>query len=222
MGPDERGGTGMLGKRSAERSAVREVLVVDGDVAIRESLARLLSHDGIIVTAVPDGAACLDRVAGRIPSAIVLNIGVSREADLEVLRGLKASHCPSPVVVVSVAPTIRLAVEAMKCGATDFFERPCETDSLIGCLRATVAAAERQLAPRDRRTPDRNGAWREQLTPRESEVVVQITSGASNKEVGRLLGISPRTVEVHRARIMEKLSARNAADLVRIVLSDRH
>ena len=211
----------MLESQSIENGATREIFVVDGDPFIRESLARILSRDGVVVTSVPDGAACLDMVAARIPSAIVLNIGQSQPANLDVLRGLKASHCPSPVVVVSVAPTIQLAVEAMKCGAVDFFERPFETDILVGCLRATMAAAERTLAKYERPASP-GGAWRDILTPRECEVVVQITSGASNKEVGRHLGISPRTVEVHRARIMEKLCARNAADLVRIVLSDRH
>jgi two-component system, LuxR family, response regulator FixJ len=211
----------MIDRQSGERGAVREIVVVDGDTAMHDLLALVLASEDIMVTSVADGAACLDLVAGRVPSAILLNIGDPHRSTLDVLRGLKASQCPAPVVVVAATPTIRLAVEAMKCGAADFFERPFDTDILVGCLRATMAEA-RGPGPRNGgRKAWRGKSWRDLLTPREYEVLVQITSGASNKEVGRLLHISPRTVEVHRARMMEKLGARNAADLVRIVLSDR-
>jgi DNA-binding CsgD family transcriptional regulator len=98
------------------------------------------------------------------------------------------------------------------------FERPQQIEAMIACLRAAVRPAQTPARPTK---PARLRAFpgRERLTRREREVLVQVAIGASNKEAGRVLDISPRTVEVHRARIMEKLGARNAADLVRIIMS---
>jgi FixJ family two-component response regulator len=109
-----------------------------------------------------------------------------------------------------------MAVSAMKKGAKDFMSKPCFADAVVG--RVQLALAEKRGL---------NGAipnvvavpGGDRLTPREREVLQRISAGASNKEAGRQLGISPRTVEVHRARIMEKIGARNTADLVRIVYS---
>ena len=108
----------------------------------------------------------------------------------------------------------------MKCGAVDFFEKPVQFDVLVDSLRMAMKITRAKPPRPFAVTPARNFPGREVLTRRERDVLAQIASGASNKEAGRLLGISPRTVEVHRARIMEKLGARNAADLVRIVLSE--
>ena len=101
------------------------------------------------------------------------------------------------------------AVNAIKGGALDFIEKPIEAAVVIARVREAILAWPRRPA---------NGKGAEQLTRREREVLARVISGASNKEAGRTLGISPRTVEVHRARIMDKLGARNAADLVRIVM----
>ena len=160
------------------------------------------------------------QICERIPAAIVLDITTPRHFGLDVLRSLKASHCPSPVFVVSGAADVRTAVEAMKCGAVDFFEKPVQVEFLVNSLRTVMKDGRDRTSRPLAAHPARKFPGREVLTRRERDVLAQIASGASNKEAGRLLGISPRTVEVHRARIMEKLGARNAADLVRIVLSE--
>jgi FixJ family two-component response regulator len=108
-----------------------------------------------------------------------------------------------------------MAVSAIKLGAVDFIQKPFDAETVVASVRDAMAALERQAGNRD--TTVFPGS--DLLTPRERDVLREITAGASNKEAGRILGISPRTIEVHRARIMEKLGARNAADLVRIVLT---
>jgi FixJ family two-component response regulator len=193
-----------------------EVVVVEGEPIAPDMLSDQLSEGGFMVTPVPDGPSCLDLVATRIPSAIVLDMEHPHDIGLDLLRSLKAWHCPSPIVVVSRKADVRLAVEAMKCGALDVFERPLALSDLLACLRKAVKVP---TPPRPRPAKLQAFPGRELLTRREREVLAQVAQGASNKEAGRLLSISPRTVEVHRARIMEKLNARNAADLVRIVLS---
>jgi FixJ family two-component response regulator len=104
----------------------------------------------------------------------------------------------------------------MKKGARDFMMKPCEADSVVSRARAALSAKRSENGDGTTSFAVPGG---DRLTPREREVLERIALGASNKEAGRQLGISPRTVEVHRARIMEKLGARNTADLVRIVYS---
>jgi two-component system, LuxR family, response regulator FixJ len=202
--------------REEPRVELPEIVVVERE-PVPDLLSDHLAEGGFMVTPVPDSLSCLDIIATRTPSAIVLDIEVASGTGLDLLRSLKAWQCPSPVVVVARRADLRTAIEAMKCGALDVFERPQQIDGLIACLRNAV----RPPQPAKPARPPRLKAFpgREKLTRREREVLVQVQAGASNKEAGRVLDISPRTVEVHRARIMEKLGARNAADLVRIVMS---
>jgi two-component system, LuxR family, response regulator FixJ len=135
---------------------------------------------------------------------------------LDVLRWLDAPHYPAPVLVMSSRHDIPTAVMAMRGGAQDFIEKPFDPATVADRTRATIEAW--RLDHGEDSLLARVFPGRELLTAREHEVLEQIARGAYNKETGRDLGISPRTVEVHRARIMEKLAAKNAADLMRIVL----
>jgi FixJ family two-component response regulator len=119
--------------------------------------------------------------------------------------------------MISAAGDIPMAVEAIKNGAFDFIEKPFDLDAVVARVRAAIDAWARRGSASFQR---REFPGHHLLTPREREVLAEIAGGASNKEAGRRLGISPRTIEVHRARIMDKLRARNAADLVRIVLTE--
>jgi two-component system, LuxR family, response regulator FixJ len=133
-----------------------------------------------------------------------------------VLKRLDAPHYPSPVLMISRRHDIPTAVEAMRSGAQDFIEKPFDP--------AAVAIRIRDIIDTWRQEHHKEGLLahgfpgQDLLTAREREVLESIANGASNKEAGRALGISQRTVEVHRARIMDKLAAKNAADLMRIVL----
>jgi FixJ family two-component response regulator len=117
--------------------------------------------------------------------------------------------------IMSGQGDIPTAVDAIRNGAIDFIEKPFDADTVVRRARAAIAAAAQRLGGAAA-LPSFPG--RDLLTPRECEVLAQIVAGASNKEAGRSLAISPRTVEVHRARVMEKLGARNAAELVGVVL----
>ena len=196
-----------------------EVVIVECEPDPYDLLCDHLADGGFMVTPVPDGPSCMDLVATRIPAAIILDIDSPYETNLDVLRSLQAWQCPSPVVVLSRRSDVREAVDVMKNGAVDVFERPLRVDQVLACLRAAVKLPTPPQKARAGKLQAFPG--RELLTRRELEVVAHVAAGASNKEAGRILDISPRTVEVHRARIMEKLGARNAADLVRIVLSQR-
>src|SRR5690606_19857795 len=114
-------------------------------------------------------------------------------------------------------PRVDVAVRAIKAGAVDVITKPIDTERTVEAVREALRGPAQAAATGEGRAF--NGRTFAQLTPREREVLDLITSGRSNKEAGKLLGISPRTVEVHRARVMEKIGARNTADLMRIVLS---
>lgn len=116
-----------------------------------------------------------------------------------------------------------MAVDAIRHGALDFIEKPFRGSEIVARVREAIEALARRRA--HEKASDtlefHLPAGREPLTPRESEVLALFVAGASNKEAGHQLGISPRTIEVHRARIMEKLGAKNIADVIRIVMSQK-
>jgi two-component system response regulator FixJ len=140
--------------------------------------------------------------------------------DGDALKELHAQHYPAPIFIISGDGDVACAVEAVKSGAFDYLIKPFDARAIVTRVGSGIAG----FAKRDAPINGSNGmvfefhgqAW---LTPREREVLAQIAGGSSNKEAGGRLGINPRTIEVHRARIMEKIGARNAADLVRIVLN---
>lgn len=200
--------------------AATEIFVVDDDSAVRDALTTVLSLDGYAVTSFADGTSFLVAARTRTPSCVFLDVNMPGRSGLEILRELNAQHYPAPVFIISGQGDIPMAVEAIKNGALDFIEKPFNADTVITQVREAIGATERRVQ-RGSDIALATFPGREFLTPREREVLGQIASGASNKEAGRHLGISPRTIEVHRARIMEKLGAKNAADLVRIVMSDQ-
>lgn len=196
-----------------------EIFIVDDDEAMRDTLSALLAPEGCQVTCFSESLAFLAAARQRTPSCILLDVNMPGRSGLDMLRELDALHYPAPILIVSGQNDVPTAVNAIRGGALDFIEKPFQAAEVVARICEAISAWTRR---------DGNGdcglfAGCERLTPREHEVLVQITGGASNKEAGRTLGISPRTVEVHRARIMDKLGAKNAADLVRTVFgSGRH
>ncbi|MGX1306646.1 two-component system response regulator FixJ [Amorphus suaedae] len=191
------------------------IYVVDDDTSVRDALSDLLRIEGFRVEAFGSGADYIRRAQAE-PACTILDIHMPGRSGLDILNLLNAATYPEPIFIMSGQGDIPMAVRAIKEGAFDFFEKPFDADHVIDRVREAIASWQGRDAAAADLTPDFPGA--ELLTPREREVLSEITGGASNKEAGRRLGISPRTIEVHRARIMEKLGARNVADLVRIVL----
>ena len=138
----------------------------------------------------------------------------------EFLKELRGEDYPAPIFMISGQGDIAMAVSAIKNGALDFIEKPFRGSEIVARLDEAIGAfTRRQADSAASRIATLHFPGREPLTRREREVLEQFTAGASNKEAGRSLGISPRTIEDHRANIMKKLGARNAADLVRIVMT---
>jgi FixJ family two-component response regulator len=168
------------------------------------------------VTGFTDGSTFLAAARTRVPACVLLDIHMPGPSGLDVLKALDASRYGAPVFIISAKGDIPIAVEAIKNGAFDFIEKPFEPEAVFGRVRDAIEVWKHRAHGSD--GPPCKYSGHELLTPRERDVLSEIAGGASNKEAGRRLGISPRTVEVHRARIMVKLRAKNAADLVRIVL----
>jgi FixJ family two-component response regulator len=204
-----------------ENSASRgEIFVVDDDPAVRETLSMVLSAGGYQVICFADGAALLAVARTRIPSCILLDVHIPGKSGLDILRELRGEDYPAPIFMISGQGDIAMAVSAIKNGALDFIEKPFRGSEIVARLDEAISANTRRQAQGDAtQNVSLHFPGREPLTRRERDVLEQFTSGASNKEAGRQLGISPRTIEDHRANIMKKLGARNAADLIRIVLT---
>ncbi len=188
--------------------------IVDDDPAVRDALSLLFETEGFRVKSFANAEEFLGGVEEETPNCVLLDVHMPGRSGIDILKSLNGENFPAPIFIISGQGDIPMAVEAIKSGAYDFIEKPFDVESIIARVREAVS-----------RTTHGNNAnamvfpGAETLTPRERQVLTEITAGSSNKEAGRNLKISPRTVEVHRARIMEKLGARNAADLVRIVLT---
>ena len=205
----------------AENGSPRgEIFVVDDDPAVRDTLSMVLSAAGYQVICFADGAALLSVARSRTPSCILLDVHIPGKSGLDILRELHGEDYPAPIFMISGQGDIAMAVTAIKNGALDFIEKPFRGSEIVGRLNEAIDAYSRRKGENSgSRIATLHFPGREPLTRREREVLEQFTSGASNKEAGRHLGISPRTIEDHRANIMKKLGARNAADLVRIVMT---
>jgi FixJ family two-component response regulator len=199
-----------------------EIFIVDDDPLIVNALTAVLSREGYQVSGFGEGKSFLAAAKARTPTCVILDVQMPGQSGLDILKELNAQHYPAPIFIISGVGDIPMAVEAIKSGALDFIEKPLDAATVVTRVREAVEAWARrsQRAGGGGDILSKSFPGHDLLTSRERDVLGQIAAGSSNKQAGRELGISPRTIEVHRARIMEKLGAKNAADLVRIVLSD--
>src|SRR5690348_10064452 len=197
-----------------------EIFVVDDDPAVRDTLSVVLAAGGYQVICFADGAALLSIARTRTPACMLLDVHIPGKSGLDILKELHGEDYPAPIFMISGQGDIAMAVSAIKSGALDFIEKPFRGSEIVARLDEAIGAyARRQSQNVGSNVATLHFPGREPLTRREREVLEQFTAGASNKEAGRTLGISPRTIEDHRANIMKKLGAKNAADLVRIVMT---
>ena len=204
-----------------DRGKALDIAVVDDDLAVRDSLATIFELEGFRVHTFDGGAAFLEAVQSLEPDCVLLDVHMPPPSGLEVIEAIGGARYAAPVIMISGQGDIPIAVAAIKAGAHDFIEKPFDSDAVIERVHDAVRVYQLRANSGGRALEGRSFCCADMLTAREREVLEQIVQGASNKEAGRTLGISPRTVEVHRARIMEKLQARNTADLLRIVLLER-
>jgi FixJ family two-component response regulator len=196
----------------------RLVHIADGDLRTCEELSILFRIEGFQTVFSADAVAFAAALERRRPDVVVASTRLGGEATVALLQRVKALKSGTAIFMMLDIADVGQAVDAMKAGAADVLTKPIDGEQLLSAVRE---ALRREAQPAPPRTGRRSFEIRgfDQLTPREREVLQLITNGQSNKEAGRELGISPRTIEVHRARVMEKLGARNTADLMRIVLA---
>jgi len=195
------------------------VHLIDDDAAVRQSLAFLLATAGHAVRVHESALAFLENLEGLQPGCIVSDVRMPGMDGLALQRRLRELGVKLPMIIMTGHADVALAVEAMKAGAVDFIEKPFDDDLLLGAIavalerRGDAAAQDSETA----RTRERL----ERLTEREREVLEGLLAGRPNKTIAYDLGISPRTVEIHRANVMTKMGARNLATLVRMTLAAR-
>jgi len=193
------------------------VYIVDNDAGMGASLLSLLDNTGYELRVYASGAEFLSVVSGIEPGCIVCDARMPDMDGVTLCRKLREQRCHMPIVLVTSRADVTLAVAAMKAGANDFLEQPLDRTALLEAIQATKSCRF------GRRASDR---WADEarrrlgiLTEREQEVLAYLVSGESNKSAAAKLKVSPRTVEFHRAHILDKTGSRGMPDLVRLWLA---
>lgn len=192
------------------------VYIVDDDAGVRDSLALMLGLAGYATAMFADAEALLAAYSPAWAGCIVADLRLPGATGLELQEKLRNRGCRLPFIIITAHGDVPSARAAFRAQAVDFIEKPFQRDQLLAALEAALATEERRAS----RTRDQSaaGARLSTLTQREREVLQQAARGRHAKEIAANLGISSRTVEVHKARIMAKLGVRNVVELVRVAL----
>ncbi len=193
----------------------RLVHLVDDDESVRRSVGFMLKTSGYQVIAYEHGAALLKAAKGLEPGCILLDIRMPGMDGLEVQQALRAHGVALPVIIMTGHADVPLSVRAMKAGAVDFIEKPFEKAALLLAIDQALEALGRSASARQR--ADEAGVKLRVLTARERDVLDGLAQGLPNKTIAYDLGISPRTVEIHRANLMTKLQVRSLSEALRLV-----
>jgi FixJ family two-component response regulator len=204
---------------SVAAPAAREptVYVVDDDPGVRKSLRWLMESVGLKVQCYSSGKEFLSDYQPNCVGCLVLDVRMPGMSGLELHERLRAQGARLPVIMITAYGDVPLAVRAMKGGAVHFFEKPVSDQLLLEQVREVLAEeARRHADTQDVRNVEQRFS---RLTPREVEVLHKVVDGLSSKEIGRVLGVSYKTVEAHRAKIMSKMEAGSVPHLIRQYLS---
>jgi two-component system, LuxR family, response regulator FixJ len=193
------------------------VYVVDDDEAVRDSLLMLFEADGFAVTACASAKEFLEVDLFAQCSCALIDVRMPGMDGIALLAELSDRPQVPPVIMITGHGDVPMAVRAMKLGAADFIEKPFDPEALLACVRSALRRAGEATDRSD--VPNEAGQRLDRLTQREREVLDQLVIGRSNKGIARQLGISPRTVEIHRARVMQKMEAESLSHLVRLALA---
>jgi len=195
------------------------VFIVDDEEAVRDSLALLLRSVGIATQLFPDGGSFLQVYGIDMQGCVVLDVRMPRMGGLELQQELNRRGCTLPLIFMTGHGDVPMAVEAMRAGALDFVQKPFNDEDMIRRVQRALDQNTRDRAVLEARDELRRRY--ETLTPREREVADRIVAGDANKVIAIDLDLSERTVELHRARIMQKMEARGLAHLVQMMLNLR-
>ncbi len=195
------------------------VHVVDDDDAIRDALSWLLRSRGVPARTWPSAEAFLAEWSAAMRGCLVLDVRMEGMSGVELFDRLLAQGCRLPVLFLTGHGDVPLAVAALKKGAFDFVEKPFNDNDLVDRI---VAAVRHEEAQRQQAQTEASVAARlAELTPRERQVMERVLAGDYNKTIADALGIAVRTVEVHRARIFEKMGVRSAVELAQLLAAKR-
>ena len=194
----------------------KTVFVVDDDAAVRQGLRFMLRATGYSVEALPSARSFLEEYDPRPGGCLLLDVQMPQMSGLELQQRINVRGWRIPVIFITGHGTVQLAIAAVKAGAFDFIEKPLREEALLESIERALHWNDRAYEERlERATLQGRLAL---LTPREREVFELVAAGEPNKVIARHLGISFRTVELHRAHIIEKLQARSLSDLIRMAI----
>ena len=192
------------------------VFIVDDDEAVRDSLQTLLEAAGHRVRSFASGSEFLAAMPSSEEGCLIIDVRMPGIGGLDVQERLRVAGIALPVIVITGHGDVSLAVEAMKIGAADFFEKPFNDDQLVASVRAALQQRQDQTKRGAERTEIEHRISK--LSAREKDVLAGLIEGRANKQIAFDLGISPRTVEIYRANLMNKMQADSLSDLVRMAL----
>ncbi|BAO45126.1 response regulator transcription factor [Thiolapillus brandeum] len=195
------------------------VFVVDDDEAMRSSLQWLIESVDLPVECYASAEAFLDAYYPGRSGCLLLDVRMPGMGGLELQEYLRRHEITIPVIIITGHGDVPMSVRAMKEGAIDFIEKPFNDELLLDAIRNALAVDERQRQEQTLRAE--LAACLATLTPREHEVMEMVTAGRSNKEIASALGVSSKTVEAHRAKVMDKMKASSLAELVRMSIMAR-
>ena len=193
------------------------VYIVDDDEAVRASLSMLFEANGYGSRVFSSAQEFLTIAPSLDPGCLIADIRMPGMDGLEMQRRLVERGLPFPLIIITGHGDVPLAVAAMKAGALDFIEKPFAPDTILNRIKSLLSNLG-ALQPIDVLSATATSRLKA-LSPREREVLERLLTGLSNKLIGYELGISPRTVEIHRARVMEKMGAHSLSELVRMGLA---
>ncbi|MCB1778651.1 MAG: response regulator transcription factor [Candidatus Competibacteraceae bacterium] len=193
------------------------VYILDPEARLRDSLRRLVESVGLYVRTFGEIEAFLTAYQPEQPGCLLLDIRIAGRAKVSAQQILREQGVDLPVIVIAPRGDVATAVNAMKQGAIDFLEKPLNEQWFLDCIHHAVAEDQNRRRTR---------AWRqvllsrfETLTPREQDILRQVVDGLSNREIAEQLDLSRKTVEVHRAKVMQKMEARTLSQLIRMAMA---
>ncbi|MDR3420624.1 MAG: response regulator FixJ [Xanthobacteraceae bacterium] len=193
------------------------VHVIDDDDALRDSLAFLLRTAQIEVKTYASAAAFLEALPGTTLGCVITDVRMPGMSGIDLLRRLKELKVAVPVIIITGHGDVPLAVEAMKVGAADFLEKPFDDEALLASVRSALRERDGETKRHAQRAEIESKLAA--LSNRERDVLGGLVAGRANKQIAFDLGISPRTVEIYRANLMNKMQAGSLSDLVRMALT---
>jgi len=200
----------MVEQNQIRRQAM--VYVVDDDEDVRRAVSLVLHIDGWSCATFGDAESFLDDFGADQPGCLILDVRLPGASGLELQAALGQKHCSIPIIFITGHGDVPMSVRAIKAGAVDFLEKPFRNDLLLDRVEEAVQE-DLQHRARQERKQSIVLAY-DTLTPREREIMEAVVRGRSNKQIAAALQLSHRTVEIHRARVMEKMGATSLPDLV--------